>query len=363
MTRKYTPEFENNHVGQLKNKLWEASDKEIDDILSEYQIPSPGELEKPGCYLQLTHPDEIQERLTKNDIVLIPLGSTEKHGPHSVFAQDTLQVTRICEAVRRFTEKKGKPVGLAQPPWFYGGHPSHHIGVIGTIPISPKVLVQQLVDVMFGLWAIGYRKFIFVNNHAQHWLITQAQDEFCFRYPELPHLSINYDWHSAVKEFFRTKSRGGKDFETDFIHGDEAETSLILLLAPEVVDMKKAIDKAAKAYLPDGHFNKSAGQRNTPHVVWWTIRNNVPKEVRAQPEGVVGKATLASAQKAKRAVAATLCYLTLLIDDILKTFPPGKLPPIEEVTLFGVKEVEGYLKKPGEPGYKNPYRLWRPFSD
>ena len=88
----------------------------------------------------------------------------------------------------------------------------------------------------------------------------------------------------------------------------------------------------------------------------------MPREVNAQPEGVVGRATLAEAQKAKRPVAAALSYLTLLINDILKTFPPGTVPPIEEITLFQKKEVEGYLKKLGEEGYKNPYQLWRPFE-
>jgi len=359
----FVPEFENTPAGNLKKKLWFASDEEVREVLKQYAVPSPGEFEQPGCYIQMTHPREVEEGLRQNDVVLIPLGATENHGPHSVYGQDNLQVSRLCEAVRRYTKKQGRAVGLAQSPWLYGSHPAHHIGMIGTIPISPKTNMQILVDVMFGLWAMGYRKFIFVNNHAQHWVITQAQDEFSLRYPELPHISINYDWHSAVREFFRTKDRGGLSFETDFVHGDEAETSLLLLLAPETVDMERAVDTKVYGYLPDGHFNKSAAQRETPHTVWWAVRHNSPKEIIAQPEGVVGKATLASAQKAERAVAASLQYLTLLMDDILASFPPGKLPPVEGVTLFREEEVEGYLKKLGEPGYKNPYRLWRPFSD
>jgi hypothetical protein len=59
-------------------------------------------------------------------------------------------------------------------------------------------------------------------------------------------------------------------------------------------------------------------------------------------------------------VSAALSYLTLLQDQILETFPPGKLPPISETTLFSKEEVEDYLKDPSDPGYKNPYRLWKP---
>jgi creatinine amidohydrolase/Fe(II)-dependent formamide hydrolase-like protein len=355
------PEFESNPVGALKRRIWEASDEEIDRILTEdYAIPSPGEMETPGCYIQMTHPADQERKLANNDVVLIPLGSTELHGPHSVSAQDTLQVTRLVEGVRRHTAKQGFEVNLALSPWIYGNHPKHHIGMIGTIPISSGVLERQLVDVMFGLWSQGYRKMVFVNNHAQHWIIASAIDMFGLRYPELPFFAVAVDWCCAMGEFFRTNDRGGP-FEDDFIHADEAETSLALLLAPETVDMAQAVDTTPAGYLPDGHFNKSAAQRSRPNL-WWSVRNNSPLEFRATPVGVVGRATLASADKAKRAVAAALGYLTLLVGDVLETFPPGVLPPVEEVTLFRQEEIEGFLKRPSEPGYRNPYLLWRPFE-
>ena len=353
--------FEDNKVGNLKKKIWEASNDEIDKILKDYEVPCSGEMDKPGCYIQNTVKAVQDGKKEKNDIVLIPLGSTEVHGFHCAGNQDTIQATRICEAVRRYTAKQGREVNLALSPWIYGNHPKHHVGMLGTVPISPSVLEKQLVDVMFGLWADGYRKFIFVNNHAQHWIITAAIDSFALRYPQLPFYAVAYDWCSAVWEFFQTKEKGGW-FEDNFIHADEPETSLMLLLAPEMVDMKHAVDTKAQGYLPDGHFNKSANQLAFRPNLWWSVRNNGPIEFVATPEGVVGRATRATAEKAKRPVAAALSYLTLLHDDILDKFPAGKLPPVEEVTLFKQEEIEGYLKKPGEPGYKNPYQLWRPFS-
>ncbi len=355
------PEFENTSAGLLKREIWHASDEQIDRILrEEFVVPSPGEMEIPGCYIQMTHPDTLARRRERNDVVLIPLGSTELHGPHSVSAQDTLQVTRLVEGVRRATERRGREVALAYSPWLYGNHPKHHVGLIGTIPISQSVLEMQLVDVMFGLWSQGYRKMIFVNNHAQHWVITSAIDRFALRYPELPFLALAVDWCCTMSEFFRTEDRGGP-FEDDFIHADEAETSLALLLAPETVDMEKAVDTEVHGYLPDGHFNKSAAQRSRPNL-WWSVRNNTPLEMIATPEGVVGRATLASAEKAKRAVVGAMRYLVLVIDEILETFPPGTTPPIEDVTLFAKVDIEGYLKQPGEAGYCNPYRIWRPFQ-
>ncbi len=354
------PEFEDTAVGSLKREIWEAPDSEIDRILAEeYAVPSPGEMETPGCYIQNTHPAELAERRRHNDIVLIPLGSTELHGPHSVSAQDTLQVTRLVEAVRRATSKEGREVALAMSPWMYGNHPKHHIGLIGTIPISQSTLERMLVDVMFGLWSQGYRKMVFVNNHAQHWVISSAIDLFALRYPELPFYAVAFDWCAAMGEFFRTKERGGP-FEDDFVHADEAETSLAMLLAPETVDIARAVDTAPSGYLPDGHFDKSASALGRPNL-WWSVRNNTPLEMVATPVGIVGRATLASPDKAKRAVAAALRYLSLLVDQILEVFPPGTTPPIEDVTLFAESEISGYLKAPTEAGYQNPYRIWRPF--
>ena len=40
--------FEDTSVGRLKKKIWDATDKEIDQILADYGIPSPSELAKPG---------------------------------------------------------------------------------------------------------------------------------------------------------------------------------------------------------------------------------------------------------------------------------------------------------------------------
>jgi len=351
--------FEDTAVTRLKRRIAEASDEEINKILREYEIPSPGEFDKPLAYIQTTPLSIQKEKIKKNDIVFIPLGSTEVHGPHSVPAQDLLQASRLCEAIRRYTAKQGRETNLAYSPWVYAWHPYHHIGMIGTIPVSPKILVHQLVDVMFGLWAMGLRKQIFVNNHAGISLVVQAINEFRYRYPQLPIIAIAIDWCVVARDFLRSKIRGGP-FETEFIHADEVETSIALVLCPEMVRMEWAVDTTPKGYLPEGHFDKSADTLDRPNK-WYAQEGLTPQEVAATPEGVVGKATLAKAEKAKRAVAFILKYLTLLHDQILEAFPPGKLPPIEETTLFSKEEVECYLKDPEEPGYKNPYRLWKPF--
>ncbi len=348
--------FEDNTVGRLKKEVWDASDAEIDAILAEYGIPSPIEWAKPGSYIQTTVRHQLEANRRKNDIVFIPVGCTELHGRHTISAMDTFFVSAIVEGVRRYTAKRGAPVNLALPPLNYGAHPYHHVGMPGTVIVRETVVRELMIDVMLGLWNDGFRKQIIINNHGQLWVLESAIQEFQKRY-QLPGIFRVIDWHRAVREFFRTTDRGGK-WDTHFVHADESETSLGLLLFPEMVDMSYAVDTEGKSYLPDGHFDKSVDPFGRPSR-WSEGEGHFAIEIAATPEGVVGKATHASAEKAKRPVAAILRYLTLVNDQILEAFPPGKVPPVEEVTLRTEAEMEPFLREPLSKGWKPVYALPR----
>jgi len=348
--------FENNPTGQMKKEIWDASDEEIDKILADYGIPSPVEWAKPGSYIQTTTRWQVEANRKRNDVVFIPVGCTELHGRHLPSAADTLYVSAICEGVRRFTAKRGAAVNLALPPLMYGGHPFHHLGMPGTVIVREHVVREMMIDVMLGLWNDGFRKQLIVNNHGQLWMLESAVQEFQKRY-QLPGIYRVIDWHRGVREFFRMEERGGQ-MGTNFVHADESETSLSLLLHPEMVDMDYAVNTEGKSYLPDGHFDKSVDPFGRPSR-WSEGEGHFAIEIAATPEGVVGKAHDGAAYKAKRPIAAILKYLTLWNDDILEVFPPGKLPPVEEVTLRTAKEMEPYLREPLSPGWKPVYGLPR----
>ena len=346
--------FEDTSVGRLKKSIWEASEETIDRILADYGIPSSSELAKPGTYIQTTIRQKVVENRKKNDIVFIPVGCTELHGRHTVTALDTFMVTQILEGVRRFTEKKGHPVNLVWTPLNYGGHPHHHIGMPGTIHLEDEVLKRVLIDVMVGLWNDGFRKQILINNHGHSWLLEAAIQELQKTW-NLPGLFRTIDWHRAVREFFRTKDRGG-EWDDDFFHADEAETSVLLLLAPEYVEMRLAQETKVDGFLPDGHMDKAVDPFARP-CRWSEGQGHFPMEIHSVPEGVVGRPTIGSAKKAKRTIAAILSYLTLLHDEILEAFPAGKLPPLDKTTMRTEKEMAPYLKEPFSEGWRPVYAL------
>jgi creatinine amidohydrolase len=344
--------FEDNAVGQMKKKLFDASMDEIDAILADYGIPSESELGKAGCYIQNTPRKDAIEKRKKNDVVLLPIGCTENHGDHANSGLDTFMVTQICEGVRRYTAKQGREVNLAFTPINYGGHPYHHMGMPGTVIIPPEVVRETLIYVMLGLWNDGYRKIILINNHGQLWTLVDAIQEFMKRF-QLPAVVQVVDWHRAVREFFMPIDRSDS-LETNFIHADEAETSVGLLMFRDMIDMSYVRDATGQGFLPEGHFDLSVDPYRRPHR-WEEGEGHSAIERFATPEGVVGQPSLATAEKGKRPIAAILKYLTMCIDDILEAFPPGKLP--EKVSLRDPSELAPFLQEPWSKGWKSVYEL------
>ncbi|MEW5785753.1 MAG: 3-dehydro-scyllo-inosose hydrolase [Bacillota bacterium] len=346
--------FEDNTVGRLKKELWDMTDEEIDRILEDYGIPSESELGKAGTYIQNTPRVHVVEKRRKNDIVFVPVGCTENHGMHANSGLDTFMVTQILEGVRRYTKKQGWEVNLAFTPLNYGGHPYHHVGMPGTVIMPEEVVKETLIYTMLGLWNDGFRKIILVNNHGHLWMLESAIHEFMKRY-QLPGFFMVMDWHRAVREFFYPTDREDS-LETHFVHADESETSVALLLFKEMIDMSVVEDADGEAFLPEGHFDKSVDPFGRPNR-WSQAEGHMAIERVATPEGVVGKPTLSTARKAKRPIAAILKYLTLLHDQILEAFPAGTVPLVEKVTLRTAKEMEPFLKEPLSEGWKSIYEL------
>jgi creatinine amidohydrolase len=96
-------------------------------------------------------------------------------------------------------------------------------------------------------------------------------------------------------------------------------------------------------FLPAGHVTSGRGVclplRVTNRLVW-------EDEVLVYPEGVIGRPTLATAEKAKAGLDVLLDYMCKLVDDIMTRFPAGQLPPMDKVTMRDPKEVEALLKGP-----------------
>jgi len=313
--------------------------------------PKGGHMDLPdGIYLQTMSIKQINERRKENDLIIIPIGSTENHGPAACIGEDTYLVTRMAELV---AQKTGCTV--AQPIW-YGSHPYHHVGMPGSIIVPEEIFKGLLRAVIAGLWNMGFRKQILLNGHGQEYIIPSAIHEWAKNY-QLPAILCNVNWYHAIPQHCMDEEHGGP-FETPFIHADEAETSFSMALFPEMIHMEDAVDNEPQGWIPEGHVDKAGNVYQRP-IKWYGQVGFGPIEVSAYPEGNVGSPSKATLEKGKPGIEALLDYLEKLVNDILETFPPGELPPIEGITQREPEEVKKYLKGPLKGG-KSIYELRYP---
>jgi creatinine amidohydrolase len=111
------------------------------------------------------------------------------------------------------------------------------------------------------------------------------------------------------------------------------------------MQMDKVVDTTPKGFLPPGHVDKGGEVYHAPikgheHIGLGGI------EVLNYPEGVIGRPTLADADKARPGLNALFDYICRLIDDIMTRFPPGELPPVDKMTMRDPAEIDALLKGP-----------------
>ncbi len=311
--------------------------------MSKWKLPATGGYMETasGIYFQTMTNKEVEERLKTNDVLLLPVGSTENHGPNAPYGEDTFLDTRLCELVAKETG-----CTVAEPIW-YGSHPYHHLGMPGTIMIPEEVLTDYLCYVFAGFWNTGFRKIIVVNGHGQDYVIPAAIHKFGKKF-QVPGIILYLHFWNAAKEQLGTKAEGGP-YDTPFIHADEVEQSYSLALFPELCKQDEAVATKPSPMLPPGHINNSAENGAGP-IKWYNAFGSVGMECICTPEGVIGDPTLADAEKARVGVERILNYMEKLVTDILDKYPAGELPPIEKVTQRRREDIEAVIKGPTKGG-------------
>ena len=116
------------------------------------------------CLFDLAPPD-IRWFLERSDIVLVPMGSLEQHGPHLPLGTDTITA---LEVARRAAEIADVPYA---PPLWAGYSPQHlrdpEKGT-GTVTLRASTLNDVLYDIARSLIHHGWNKLIFVNGHGSN---------------------------------------------------------------------------------------------------------------------------------------------------------------------------------------------------
>lgn len=95
------------------------------------------------------------------DLILIPVGAHEQHGPNIAVSTDTVSAESLCHAAAALA---GPHVAVAPAvPW---GISWHHMRFPGTITLRPETLMAILEDIVVSLHSHGVQRFLFVNGHG-----------------------------------------------------------------------------------------------------------------------------------------------------------------------------------------------------
>ena len=197
-------------------------------------VPVPVKLPSNNM-ADLAYPD-IQAYLKVCDMVLVPMASTEQHGPHLPLCTDTVTAIEVASRVCKINNM------LHTPALWTGYSPQHMAGPgegRGTITIRSSTLQALMYDVARSLIHHGFNKILFVNGHGSNVKVvdpvlrkirydTGAMVGFCIPYMER---------YTGLLEGLMENPKD----ETPGWHASELETSQMLAHNPEIVRMDRAV--------------------------------------------------------------------------------------------------------------------------
>lgn len=152
-------------------------------------------------------------------LVLVPLGSTEQHGPHLPFSTDSLVASAVAAGVASSMSADGRSVVVA-PTVPYGASGEHQ-EFAGTSSIGHEALVLVIIELVRSLsnWA---GEILFVNGHGGNISVLATA------IPQMIGENHRVSWVPCTV-------RAGD------AHAGRTETSLMLHLHPDLVDLAEAV--------------------------------------------------------------------------------------------------------------------------
>ena len=242
-------------------------------------------------------------------IAVLPLAAVEQHGPHLPLGVDAMIAEGLVQRCAAALPATSPAVFL---PIQEVGKSNEHLSYPGTLTVGWETAIRSWIEVGKSVARAGVRKLVLITSHGGN----VSPMDIVARELRVAHglLVVTTSWGRLGKwqEIY--------DYQGVFtdIHGGTSETSVMLALRPDLVEMGKAEDFAsAQADLKARHrrLGYHGGEAN---VSWMSEDLN--------PKGTVGDATAADAAKGEADLASMVQGFLELIAEIAALEPPSPGP-------------------------------------
>jgi len=190
---------------------------------------------------------EVQERISKYPVAIVPVGSTEQHGPHLPLGTDVFLANKLSQLVSEET-------GALVFPSLNFGYSWGWRNIAGTISLSQEHLQLVLIDIVISMERYGIKLLVFLNGHEANnssfkYAIRDVSDQTTVKVLGMfyPGLDKIYD------KYLESPTWGG------MFHACEFETSLMLSADASKVNMRLACKEYPPRPALYGMDNSSIG--------------------------------------------------------------------------------------------------------
>jgi creatinine amidohydrolase len=212
-------------------------------------------------------------------IVILPIGSTEQHGPHLPVQTDTLLATEVAHRAAALCAPDLQVLVL---PALWVSLAEHHMALPGTLTLDHDTLVAFIRCIVRSVARQGYRRIFLLNGHGGNINALASVVDQLSPGLDLALATATY-WVAAAERFANILEE-----QKTVMHACEAETSMLMHLRPDLIDVEAARTVDAP---PVGFFQTGGVHRWRP-VAHWSC------------SGVVGVPRLANAKKGAELLAA-----------------------------------------------------------
>lgn len=236
---------------------------------------------------ELTWPEIAELVEGEERLCLLPVGATEQHGRHLAVGTDTIIADAVC---REASARTGVPL---LPALAVASSQAHTSKWPGTLALSPRMLVETVVEIARWVRASGFERLLFLNAHVGNVAPLRVAIDEIRHVGELRVGLLN--WYEATREIAAVATEDAADW-----HAHRAETALMLHLRPELVRTTEMRDD------PD---------RTRGLVLSYTVAET-------SRDGVTGNPTLATAEEGARLFERVVEALAERIEAARREEPP-----------------------------------------